>query len=83
MQATVSALNGNGKTLCCCDEETAEADAQSIADAMNLADRVAAAPLALMDTRTALGICALDDTCFPSLYALQGRRVRLLDAGPN
>ena len=83
MQATVSALNGGGKTLCCCDEETAEADAQSIADAMNLADRVAAAPLALMDTRTALGLCAPTEDDFPALQALQCRRVALVDLGPN
>ena len=38
---------------------------------------------AVMDTRTALGICALQESDFPELYALQGHRVRLVDLGPN
>lgn len=36
------------------------------------------APLALMDKRTALGVCALTEDDFPALYALQGQRVRLV-----
>ena len=36
------------------------------------------APRAFMDTRTALGVCALKEEDFPALYALQGHRVALL-----
>jgi hypothetical protein len=43
-----------------------------------LGERISRAPLALMDTRTALGVCAIDEADFPSLYALQGKRVRLV-----
>jgi hypothetical protein len=41
------------------------------------------APVAMMDTRHALGVCALNEDDFPALYALQGRRVALVDLGPN
>lgn len=44
----------------------------------DLAGRISKAPLALMDTRAALGVCALNEADFPSLYALQGQRVRLV-----
>lgn len=44
--------------------------------------RIEAAPLALMDPREALSVCALDAADFPALYAMRGRRVRLLDEGP-
>lgn len=40
--------------------------------------RIDAAPLAIMDTRDALGICAPTEEAFPALYALQGKRVRLV-----
>ena len=40
--------------------------------------RIDAAPLAIMDTRDVLGICAPTEEDFPSLYALQGKRVRLV-----
>lgn len=40
--------------------------------------RLSDAPIAYMDTRTALGICALKEEDFPALYALQGKRVRLV-----
>lgn len=43
-----------------------------------LVARVASAPVALMDTRTALGLCAPTNDDFPALYALQGKRVRLV-----
>ena len=42
-----------------------------------------AAPVAIMDTREALSLCAPAEADFPGLYALQGRRVALLDLGPN
>ncbi len=41
------------------------------------------APVALMDTRAALSVCALKEEDFPALYALQGHRVALVDLGPN
>lgn len=45
---------------------------------------VYAAPIAIIDTRDALGICAPTEDDFPALYALQGKRVRLvLDEVPN
>lgn len=36
------------------------------------------APVAIMDTRVALGICSTTEEDFSALYALQGRRVRLV-----
>ena len=41
------------------------------------------APVAIMDTRDAIGLCAPTDADFPALYALQGHRVALVDLGPN
>ena len=46
-------------------------------------DRVDRAPVAIMDTRTALSLCAPTEADFPALYALQGRRVALVDLGPS
>ena len=40
--------------------------------------RIASAPIAIMDTRDALGLCAPTEEDFPSLYALQGKRVALV-----
>lgn len=40
--------------------------------------RIDAAPVAIMDTRDVLGICAPTEEDFPALYAIQGRRVRLV-----
>ena len=40
-------------------------------------------PVAIMDTRNALGLCAPTEADFPALYALQGHRVALVDLGPN
>ena len=37
-----------------------------------------ASPVAIMDTRDALGLCAATEADFPALYALQGRRVMLV-----
>ena len=51
---------------------------------LNLCHQVYNAPVAIMDTRDALGICAPTEAGFPALYALQGKRVRLvLDEAPN
>lgn len=47
------------------------------------AEKLAAAPVAIMDTRDVLCICAPEEDDFPALYALQGRRVALVDMGPN
>ena len=44
-------------------------------------DRVDRAPVAIMDTRTVLSLCAPTEADFPALYALQGRRVALVDLG--
>lgn len=41
------------------------------------------APCAIMDTRAELAVCAETEEDFPALYALQGRRVLLVDLGPN
>jgi len=39
---------------------------------------IESAPVAIMDTRDVLGICAPTEEDFPALYALQGKRVRLV-----
>jgi len=39
--------------------------------------------VAVMDTREVLGLCAPTEEDFPALYALRGRRVALVDLGPN
>jgi len=44
---------------------------------------ITAAPVAVMDTREVLGLCAPTEEDFPALYALRGRRVALVDLGPN
>ena len=36
-----------------------------------------------MDARAELAVCAEREEDFPALYALQGRRVLLVDLGPN
>ena len=40
--------------------------------------RIDSAPVAIMDTRDALGICAPTEDDFPALYELQGKRIRLV-----
>jgi hypothetical protein len=45
------------------------------------ANRLAAAPVAIMDTRIELGLCAPTEEDFPALQALKGRRVALVDLG--
>ena len=45
------------------------------------ANRLAAAPVAIMDTRDSQGLCAPTEEDFQALYALQGRRVALVDLG--
>jgi hypothetical protein len=52
-----------------------------IAALCRLALAVMDAPEAIMDTRDALGICAPTEDDFPALYALQGKRVRLVRVG--
>lgn len=46
-----------------------------------IAERLYFSPLALIDTRDVLSICALREEDFPALYALQGKRVRLVVEG--
>ena len=55
----------------------------TVARATALVNALADAPSAIMDTRTELAVCAEREEDFPALYALQGRRVLLLDLGPN
>ena len=43
-----------------------------------LREKINSAPIAIIDTRDALGICAPSEDDFPALYALQGKRVRLV-----
>lgn len=43
------------------------------------ANKLASAPVAIMDRRAALTLCAITEEDFPSLYALQGHRVALID----
>ena len=43
-----------------------------------LTARIEGAPVAIMDTRHALGLCAPTEEDFPALYALQGKRVALV-----
>lgn len=43
--------------------------------------KLAAAPVAIMDTRIFLSLCAPSEEDFPALYALQGHRVALVDLG--
>lgn len=45
-------------------------------------EKIASATVAIVDTREALGLCAPTEADFPALYALQGRRVALVDLGP-
>lgn len=45
------------------------------------AEKLAAAPVAIMDTRECLSLCAPTEDAFTALYALQGRRVALVDLG--
>jgi len=48
------------------------------AEVERLRARINSAPVAIMDTRDVLGICAPTEADFPALYALQGKRVRLV-----
>lgn len=43
-----------------------------------LREMIEKAPVAIMDTRDVLGICAPAEEDFPALYAMQGHRVRLV-----
>ena len=52
--------------------------ADLLMEAADLAKRVESAPVAIMDTRLVLGICAPAEEDFPALYAMQGRRVALV-----
>ena len=49
--------------------------------AFEAAEKLAAAPVAVVDTRDALGLCAPTEEDFPALYAMRGRRVALVDLG--
>jgi hypothetical protein len=60
-------------------ERFTEAVQEHMPAILSLAKRVAGAPVAIMDTRDALGICAPTEEDFPALYALQGKRVLLVE----
>lgn len=66
-----------------------EWEAQQLRDGASEIERlrmlIDSAPVAIMDTRDVLGICAPTEADFPALYAIQGRRVRLVldDETPN
>ena len=53
-------------------------DADTCREAAALARRVEDAPVATMDKREFLSLCAPTWEDFPALYALQGKRVRLV-----
>ena len=59
-------------------EEIGEALSDAVGVIERLRQRIDSAPLAIMDTRDVLGICAPEEDAFPALYALQGKRVRLV-----
>ena len=57
---------------------------EDLYDAADALERLRSAPVAIIDTRDVLGICAPAEEDFPALYALQGKRVRLvLEEAPN
>lgn len=51
---------------------------QQATDLDNLRKRIADAPIAYMDTRAELGLCAMEEGHFKGLYALAGKKVRLV-----
>ncbi len=51
--------------------------------ARDAVSRLAAAPVAVMDIRDGLGLCALKEEDFPTLIALKGRRVAIVDLGED
>jgi len=59
-------------------EEQSRLIEKQAAEIARLRHRIESAPVAIMDTRDALGICAPTEEDFPALYALQGKRVRLV-----
>lgn len=59
-------------------EKVGEALFDAATEIDRLRRRIDSAPLAIMDTRDVLGICAPTEEDFPALYAIQGKRVRLV-----
>jgi hypothetical protein len=59
-------------------EEQSRLIEKQAAEIARLRQRIESAPVAIMDTRDALAICAPTEEDFPALYALQGKRVRLV-----
>jgi hypothetical protein len=41
--------------------------------------RINNSPVAFMDTRVTLGLCALTEADFPALYAMAGKRVAIVE----
>lgn len=79
--------------MCGCGDIFTEHDPCTCGNCLAVMDRTAEverlrkmignAPVAIMDTRDVLGICAPEEDDFPALYALQGHRIALVDLGPN
>lgn len=67
-------LNGRNREV----EEQSRLIEKQAGEIARLRQRINSAPVAIMDTRDALGICAPTEEEFPALYALQGKRVRLI-----
>ena len=47
-------------------------------EAQRLKKLIDSAPVAIMDSRDFLGLCAVKEEDFPALYALSGKRVRII-----
>ena len=80
---------GNTMTSAAEEIERLRADIYALRDELSawvaerdaLKARIEGAPVAIMDTRHALGLCAPTEEDFPALYALQGKRVALVVIG--
>ena len=54
---------------------------QQAAEIEALRKRIESAPIAIMDSRAELGFCAMKEGHFKGLYALSGKKVRLVVEG--
>ena len=70
-------LNGMNREA----EEQSRLIEKQASEIARLRQRIESAPVGIMDTRDALGVCAPTEEDFPALYALQGKRVRLVVEG--
>jgi hypothetical protein len=88
IEALEPVISDNGWLSHNADEETLSKcasflgyHADTLRRALAAMEAVEAAPVAIMDTRDVLGICAPTEDDFPALYALQGQRVALVRVG--